>query len=111
MTDQITINEDEFEARYPLRQTHLNPNASWNGCLFETFGQEIEFVCKQDPSTIWTLVDNGEGGECIMSGFHYVNRLGYLLSIVPVPKGTAIEVQIAGGELPDEGEADDNDIG
>ena len=55
-------------------------------------------------------MDDGEGGECILSGFHFVNRLGYLLSSVPVPEGTAIEVQIAGGELPDDDEADDEDI-
>lgn len=58
MAGWITINEEAFEARYPLRQNHLNSNASWNGCLFETFGEEVEFVAKQDPSTVWTLVDD-----------------------------------------------------
>jgi hypothetical protein len=100
------MTEEEFEARFPLRANHLNPNASWqvddgSGCLFETYGEEAEFVSKQDSSTIWTLVDDGEGGECIISGFHFVNRLGYLLSTVLVPGGTAIEVQIAGGEMPE----------
>jgi hypothetical protein len=114
MTDWITMTEEEFEAHFPLRANHLNPSASWQvgdgpGCLFETFGEEAEFVSKQDPSTVWTLVDDGEGGECIMSGFHIVNRLGYLLSTVPMPEGTAIEVQIAGGELPDD-EANDGNI-
>ncbi len=104
------MSEEMFEARFPLQQNHLNPNASWDGCLFETFGEEVEFVAKQDPSTVWTLVEDGEGGECIMSGFHFVNRLGFLLSTVPVPEGTAIEVQITGAELPDD-EADNEDIG
>ncbi len=94
-TDRITMTEEKFEARFPLRANHLNPNASWQGCLFETFGEEAEFVRKQDLASVWTLVDDGEGGECIMSGFHFVNRLGYLLSTVPVTEGTAIEVQIA----------------
>jgi hypothetical protein len=97
MSDFIEITEDEFKARFPLRPNHFNPNACWQighgpGCLFETYGEEFDFVCKQDPSTVWTLVDDGEGGESLMSGFHFVNRLGYLVSTVPVPEGTAIEV-------------------
>ncbi len=50
--DRIMMSEVTFEARYPLRQNHLNPNAPWDGCLFETFGEEVEFVVKQDPSTV-----------------------------------------------------------
>jgi len=109
MTDFIQLTEEEFEARFPLRPNHLDPNASWQvgdglGCLFETFGEEAEFVRKQDPSRVWTLVDDGEGGECIISGFHFVNRLGYLISTVPVPEGTTIEVQISRRELADDDE-------
>jgi hypothetical protein len=48
------ITEDEFDATYPLVTNHINPNATWSfgdgpGCLFETFGEEIDFVRCQDP--------------------------------------------------------------
>jgi hypothetical protein len=109
MNDFIEMTENEFEARFPLRPNHFNPDACWQsgdgpGCLFETYGDEFDFVCKQDPSSVWTLVDDGEGGECLISGFHFVNRLGCLLSTVPVPEGTTIEVHIPTER--DEGEED-----
>jgi hypothetical protein len=95
----IELTEDEFDARYTLRTNHLNPNASWTygkdgGCLFETYGEELDFVRQQDPGTIWTLVDGDDGDQYLVSGFHFVNRIGYLLSTVPIPDGTDIEVHI-----------------
>lgn len=95
----IQLTEDQFDARYKLRTNHLNPHASWafgdgTGCLFETYGEELDFVRSQDPQTIWTFVDGDDGDQYVMSGYHLVNRIGYLLSIEPVPEGTDIEVHI-----------------
>ena len=113
----IILSEDEFEKLYPLIVNHLNPNASWSvgngrGCLFETFGDELEFVKSQDPSKVWTLVDCDEG-SCIISGFHFVNRVGYLISTVPVGPNVNVEVQFEANEPheddEDESDEDDND--
>ncbi len=95
----IEMTEDEFDDRYRLLQNHLNPNASWAygdnpGCLFETFGEELAFVRRQDPRTIWTLVDGEDGDMYVISGFHFVNRIGYLLSTIPVPDHVTIQVHI-----------------
>ena len=94
----IVISEEEFNSRYPLRLNHLDPNACWSygdgGYLFETYGEEIDFVRQQDPATIWTVVEGGDDGECILSGFHCVNGLGYLVSTVPVPEDLSIEVRL-----------------
>ncbi len=95
----IELTEDEFDFRYPLVQNHLNPNASWAygdspGCLFETFGEEVAFVRRQDPRTIWTLVDGEDGDMYVTSGFHFVNRIGYLLSTIPIPDDVTIQVHI-----------------
>ena len=107
MNKAIEITEAEFESQYPLLTNHLNPNASWvvnddRGCLFETDGEEMEFVRQQDPRTVWTLVEDE-----IISGFHTVNRMGYLLSTVPVPEGTHVVVQFPRGELDTDDESDD----
>ena len=64
----IEMTEDEFDASYPLVTNHINPNASWAfgdgpGCLFETYGEELDFVRAQDPRTIWTLVDGDDVRE------------------------------------------------
>ena len=63
---QIEMSEDAFDAQYPLLTNHLNPHATWAfgdgpGSLFETYGEELEFVRQQDPNTVWTLVDGDEG--------------------------------------------------
>lgn len=108
----LSLSEDEFEKLYPLIENHLNPNASWSvgngrGCLFETFGDELEFVKSQDPSKVWTLVDCDEG-SCIISGFHFVNRVGYLISTVPVGPNVNVEVRFEANE-PHEDDEDENE--
>lgn len=95
----IRLTEDEFLATYPLIANHMDPNASWAfgggpGCLFETFGEELEFVRSQDSRTIWTLVDGDDGNQYILSGYLLVNRIGHLISTVSFPENAGIEVPI-----------------
>jgi hypothetical protein len=49
---------------------------------FETYGEELEFVAKQDANHIWTEVD-GEGGTYITAGYHFVNRINYYITENP----------------------------
>ena len=95
----IRLTEEEFDEQFPLVANHLNPNASWGfgdgrGCLFETYGDELEFIRQQDPSRVWTLIDGDDGDLYVISGPHFVNRIGYLLSRDPIPDDAVIEVQI-----------------
>jgi hypothetical protein len=95
----IEMTEDEFDTSYSLQPNHLNPDAGWvygdgPGCLFETYGEELDFVRRQDPATVWTLVDGDDGDLYLLSGYHFVNRIGYLLSTETVPEGTDIQVHI-----------------
>jgi len=100
MTDTLQeLTEEEFDNRYKLVRNHLNPHAGWvygydRGCLFETYGEELEFVRKQDPRTIWTLVDGDDGDQYLVSGYHHVNRLGYLLTTDPLPDDVTIQVHL-----------------
>ncbi len=103
------LSEDEFDALYPLAPNHLNPGAGWalgegRGCLFQTYGAELDFVRRQDPRAIWTLLDGDDGNQRLVSGYHFVNRIGYLISTVPAPEGVTIEVRIP---MQTEGDADD----
>lgn len=67
MTETATeLSEDEFDALFPLLPNLLNPSAAWTdsagtGRLFETRGDELAFVARQDPRTVWTLVDGDDG--------------------------------------------------
>ena len=101
-TDNITdifLTEEQFDKQYPLVRNHLDPNAGWGtgedgeGCMFETYGEEFEFVRKQDPATVWTWVD-GEDGPLVLGGLHYVNRIGYLVSTKPRPANTWVVVRL-----------------
>jgi hypothetical protein len=110
MNNTILFNEDDFHERYPLLENHLNPNASWSigsgrGCLFETYGEELEFVRRQDPRTVWTFVEGDSGDLWVISGMHLVNRIGYLVSTVPVPADQSIDVHL---ETPHETEGDNS---
>lgn len=95
----IELTEDEFDEWFPLTPNHINPSAGWavgegGGCLFETFGDEFAFIRRQDPCTVWTLIDGEDGDMYVVSGFHFVNRVGYLLSTVPVPEDVTIQVHL-----------------
>ena len=46
---------------------------------YETYGEYIEFLAKQDRQTIWTLLDDGENTQ-IVAGAHRVNRLNYFVT-------------------------------
>ena len=50
--------------------------------MFETYGDEVEFVKAQLPNHIWTWVD-GDMSSLLVAGYHYVNRIGYYITQIP----------------------------
>jgi hypothetical protein len=50
--------------------------------MFETYGEEVEFIQKADNKYIWTYLQ-GDMSDLICAGYHYVNRLGYYISSIP----------------------------
>lgn len=75
--------EQEFDDKY-LDSCVTNPfveDAGWNGCVFETYGQEREFVqevARENPKKVWTIID-GDEGDYVVAGFHHVNAYNYLI--------------------------------
>ena len=91
--------EEDFYAQYSLIPNHINPSAGWSfdgtrGCLFETYGDEFAFVRRYDPRQVWTLVDGDDGDLYLISGLHFVNRVGYLLSRNAIPENTTFQVHL-----------------
>lgn len=85
-TVDIELSEDFFSSHISLVENSFNQDASWNGCLFETYGDEFYFVLKQPRQYIWTLVECDQSDSLILlSGFHRVNRMGYLITKKPLP--------------------------
>ena len=78
------ISYERWLEKYRPIQNHLNSNSSFDGCMFETYGEELAFVCAQHDRTIWTLLDC-DGEMRIAEGLHYVNRIGYFITEVAAP--------------------------
>jgi len=58
---------------------NFNGDKGWNGTMFETYGEDLEFVAKTPDTFVWTWVD-GDEGTWIVNGFHWVNRIGYFVT-------------------------------
>ncbi|MGD1084468.1 MAG: hypothetical protein ABSA47_06910 [Verrucomicrobiota bacterium] len=73
---------DDFRQHYTLLKNRFDSSSALDGCLFGWVGQEWEAVRNGPPKNLWTLIEC-EGLWWISPGFHYVNRLGYLLTTEP----------------------------
>lgn len=73
---------DEWIETYKPQQNHIDKGASTDGTMFETFGEEMDFVLTQDNRQVWTLVE-GDEGMYVLAGTHLVNRMGFFVTEVP----------------------------
>ncbi len=88
------MTEEEWFDTYKPIKNHLETNSSFDGHMFETYGDEVEFVKSQDPAKIWMFGDGDDGGLYIWSGWGFVNRLGYFITEVPCPENTTIQIMV-----------------
>jgi hypothetical protein len=96
MDNFIEMTDDEWCATYKPIKNHIDTNSSFNGEMFETYGDEVEFIKSYpNPECIWTYGDGDDGGTYIWNGWSFVNRLGYFITEVPCPPNTTIQVQIS----------------
>ena len=68
--------------KYKPIKNHLDENSSFDGCAFETYDEEVEFVQTQNPYNIWTLVC-AEDEYYVVPGFRWVNRESYFVTEKP----------------------------
>lgn len=87
MPNLIQLTEEEWFEQFKPIPNYLDDYASFNdgehGYMFETYGEELEFVKAQEPNRIWTYCDGDDGGTYISDGYHVVNRIGYFVTTVP----------------------------
>jgi hypothetical protein len=109
----IEMDFDEWCDVYKPIQNHIDTNASFDGAMFETYGDEVAFVKEQDGSYIWTYGDGDDGGSYLWNGWHFVNRIGYFITEVPWPADTTIQIKVSsywyycegcGAEIEDDGQ-------
>jgi len=105
------LTEEQFDEHYKLIQNHIDDNASFDGHMFETFGEELEFVHKMaDENRVVTILETegdpnfdydkafDEGLDtpldmCYVSGMHLVNRIGYLITKEPIREEFEVELE------------------
>ena len=89
------ITEDDFDRHFTPIKNHLCKNASWNGCLFETFGDEVRYVYDQPDGNVWTWIECGETEDTyLVSGRHHVNRIGYIVTKEAVHEDAFFEIRL-----------------
>ena len=99
MDNFIEMTEQEWFDTYKPILNHIDDNASFDGHMFETYGDEVEFVKSQSPANIWMFGDGDDGGLYIWSGWGFVNRLGYFITEVPCPPDTDIQIMVGEPDL------------
>jgi hypothetical protein len=71
---------DEWAKKFRPIKNHFSKSP--NETMFETFGEEVDFVVKADNKYVWTWLQ-GDMSDLVCAGYHYVNRLGYYITEVP----------------------------
>lgn len=82
---------DAWEAEFKPVQNPFSDDRGWNGLMFETYGDDWGFVLKNMSNHVWTWVDSDEG-TFLVTGFHYVNRIGYFVTEKPWSVEQSIQV-------------------
>ena len=82
---------DAWEKAFKPIQNHISGDRGWNGTIFETYGDDLQFVVAQPQNKVWTGVDTEEG-TAILNGYHLVNRIGYFVTENPWSTEQSIQV-------------------
>jgi hypothetical protein len=98
MTATIDLTFEEWVDKYkPICDMDGNP------IMYETYGEDLEIIQKQDPECIWTWTDGGDY-SVITNGFSFVNRLNYYICTVPCSSDILVQIDLYEMTLCDMGE-------
>jgi hypothetical protein len=88
-----TLTEEKFDELFNLIDNKIDLNAPFDGKMFETYGPELAFVQQMaKQNRVITIIESDEAEEgdvvipmmCYVSGYHLVNRIGYLITDTPI---------------------------
>ena len=94
----ITLTEEQFEEQFTRVENHIDTNAGWDGCMFETFGEELEYVrmMAQKGNRVWTLIEGDDDDFLYISnGMRLVNRMGYFITREEWEGETDVEIDMS----------------
>lgn len=79
---------EALEEKY--EPTEFPDTETGNPCLLETYGPELELVKQTDPRHVWTVLDDDNGDLVVCAGFHFVNRVNYIITKKPWETGDEV---------------------
>jgi hypothetical protein len=91
----VEMDYDTWIETYRPILNHIDTNASFDGMMFETYGDEVDFVKEQDVHHIWMYGDGDDGGSYVWSGWGFVNRIGYFITQVPWIEGETTQIRVS----------------
>jgi hypothetical protein len=114
----IKLTEEQFDEKYELLTNHFERAkqpisvadedvCSFNGKMFETFGEELEFVREMSKQNrVITIIESDENCsgsedddvECIpdlyyISGMRLVNRIGFFVTTEPITEEFELKIE------------------
>ena len=99
MSTLLELDFDVWFDTYKPIPNNINPDSSFGGYMFETYGNEYEFIKKAKDNYIWTYGDGDDGGTYVWSGWSFVNRIGYFITEVPFSEGVDVQVLVSEPDL------------
>ena len=82
----------QFEEQFKPIQNHFRNDP--DEIMFETYGEELDYVLAQDPRNVWTYAD-GDYCSYVSSGYHYINRIGYYITENSCDDDTEYEIIVS----------------
>ena len=82
---------EKWEEKYKPIPNHIDKEGTYYAnekgvnYSFETYGKELEYIQKQDPKYVWSLIEE-DGNQFIQNGVWWVNRLAYFVCKNPCNK-------------------------
>lgn len=97
MIAPTVLHEDTFYKFFKPRSDLSVERECWGGHGLETYGEDLEVVRKNDPNYLWTVLDGDSANDqWIVPGFHFLNRVCYIITEVP-HDGAEIEFRVERG--------------
>lgn len=83
---QKNMTWDQWEEAFSPKQNTVSNREEYNGWLFETYGEDLEYIKELNADEfkklhVWTVFDEETDGVfCISEGLHWVNAMGYFVT-------------------------------
>lgn len=96
MSDNFKITDEQFDKVYNPLFNHImvaqlsqyapEDTCPFGGTMYETYGEELDYIrklCSEGQGNrVWTVLEGDSGDLFIQAGYHFVNRMGYIVTEV-----------------------------